>query len=273
MRRIHHYTILELLVVVAIAAVILGIATPAFSVMMKGGAMTSTTRELAAKIKAARSYAAANNAHVALLFPTGKDCPLKPAFHSSVYRPCLVYKDGDGNWMFDSWIEGEPWRSMQKGIIMVPYPDNEPSASSSSIPKPDDKDFAKEEYDKLWDGLNSSEKELYLVKDVPLGALLKGPDKDNDDEYPVHRAIIFKPNGQLADVEVDKRLRFRLIEGTVLSGSDAKATATNVFTEGTATYLIAKTFTIHPLTCKMAIEDLKFKWTPGSSSLDDTKVN
>ena len=273
MRRIHHYTILELLVVVAIAAVILGIATPAFSVMMKGGAMTSTTRELAAKIKAARSYAAANNAHVALLFPTGKNCPLKPAFHSSVYRPCLVYKDGDGNWMFDSWIEGEPWRSMQKGIIMVPYPGNEPSASSSSVPKPDDKDFAKEEYDKLWDGLNSSEKELYLVKDVPLGALLNGPDKDNEEEYPVHRAIIFKPNGQLADVEVDKRLRFRLIEGTVLSGSDAKATATNVFTEGTATYLIAKTFTIHPLTCKMAIEDLKFKWTPGSSSLDDTKVN
>lgn len=56
MKKIHRYTLVELLVVVAIAAVILGIATPAFTAMMKGGAMTSTTRELAAKIKAARSY-------------------------------------------------------------------------------------------------------------------------------------------------------------------------------------------------------------------------
>ncbi|MEI3005149.1 MAG: hypothetical protein V8T87_11100 [Victivallales bacterium] len=74
MKKIHRYTLVELLVVVAIAAVvILGIATPAFTAMMKGGAMTSTTRELAAKIKAARSYAVTNNCYVALVFPTGKD--------------------------------------------------------------------------------------------------------------------------------------------------------------------------------------------------------
>ena len=39
MKKIHRYTLVELLVVVAIAAVILGIATPAFTAMMKGGAM------------------------------------------------------------------------------------------------------------------------------------------------------------------------------------------------------------------------------------------
>ena len=72
MKKIHRYTLVELLVVVAIAAVILGIATPAFTAMMKGGAMTSTTRELAAKIKAARSYAVTNNCYVALYFRRAK---------------------------------------------------------------------------------------------------------------------------------------------------------------------------------------------------------
>ena len=118
MKKIHRYTLVELLVVVAIAAVILGIATPAFTAMMKGGAMTSTTRELAAKIKATRSYAV--NCYVALVFPTGKDeAKIKTTFNFRTYRPCIVYKDSSDEWEFDSWIDGENWKTMNKGILIA----------------------------------------------------------------------------------------------------------------------------------------------------------
>ena len=102
MKKIHRYTLVELLVVVAIAAVILGIATPAFTAMMKGGAMTSTTRELAAKIKAARSYAVTNNCYVALVFPTGTSLEDtgKTDFYFRCYRPCIVYKNEEDKWVF-----------------------------------------------------------------------------------------------------------------------------------------------------------------------------
>ena len=258
MRRIHHYTILELLVVVAIAAVILGIATPAFSVMMKGSAMTSTTRELAAKIKAARSYAVTNNTHVAVLFPTEKDCSdIRLPMNSSVYRPCVVYREGENKWVFDSWIDGESWHTMERGITMIPF-------SSGN-----DLEFRLRE--KPWDG--GTTKAVKGIEKVPLGSLKEALGKDNETPKTVSRAVIFKPNGQLAAVDVQEQLCFRLIEGSVIkSGSAAKAIATNVFTEGANTYLIAKTFAIHPLTSKMTIEDLKFEWTPSSSSLKDKKV-
>ena len=259
MKKIHRYTLVELLVVVSIAAVILGIATPAFSVMMKGGAMTSTTRELAAKIKAARSYAATNNTYVAVLFPTGKDWNgIRSTMNSNVYRPCVVYKDAKGDWYFDTWIDGEQWSVLNKGITMIPCP------STGSDPE-----FVRSE--NPWNG--GTTHEVTSIKDVPLGPLKDISKTDTDDPQDVCRALIFKPNGQLAEVNINEQLCFRLIEGTVISGSDNRVVATNVFTEGTNTYLIAKTFSIHPLTSKITIEDLKFEWSPGSSSLKEKKTD
>ena len=153
MKKIHRYTLVELLVVVAIAAVILGIATPAFTAMMKGGAMTSTTRELAAKIKAARSYAVTNNCYVALVFPTGTSLEDtgKTDFYFRCYRPCIVYKNEEDKWVFDSWIDGENWKLMNKGIVI----------------NKENNDFC---FITLGSG-SESEEDLpteYVVKDVPL---------------------------------------------------------------------------------------------------------
>ncbi len=260
MKRICRYTLVELLVVVAIAAVILGVATPAFSVMMKGGAMTSSTRELAAKIKAARSYAVTNNSYVAVVFPTEKDWSgIRLSMNSCVYRPCLVYRDANGDWFFDTWIDGEQWSVLNKGIAMIPH------AGGTTDPE-----FAREE--NLWNG--GTTQAVKSIRNVPLGPLKDISKTDDEEPQEVCRAIIFKPNGQLADVDVGEQLRFRLIEGTVIrSGADVKAMPTSVFTEGSKTYLIAKTFAIHPLTCRMKIEDFKFEWDPSGSSLGKKAVD
>ena len=243
MRKIHRYTLVELLVVVAIAAVILGIATPAFTAMMKGGAMTSTTRELAAKIKATRSYAV-TNCYVALVFPTGDDLENtgKTDFYFRCYRPCIIYKNEDDKWVFDSWIDGEDWKLMDKGIVINKEEEDfcliTPASGSSS----------------------ESEEDLpteYVVAEVPLGKIKSISTEDDSVKKDVVRAIIFKPNGQLAGIELSKALRFRLMEGVPVSKDNIQAT--NVFTEGSDRYTMAKTLIVNPLTCKIEFRDDSLK--------------
>ena len=226
MKKIHRYTLVELLVVVAIAAVILGIATPAFTAMMKGGAMTSTTRELAAKIKATRSYAVTNNCYVALVFPTGKDeAKIKTTFNFRTYRPCIVYKDSSDEWEFDSWIDGENWKTMNKGILIA-----------SPLETGTDSEF-------FFQPASGS------GKSVPVERLYNASAKDDDGPVTVKRAILFKPNGQLAGIENDEKLVFRITEG-VATAAD-KTQYTNIYTEGSQKKTIPTSFTINPLTCKI----------------------
>lgn len=251
MKKIHRYTLVELLVVVAIAAVILGIATPAFTAMMKGGAMTSTTRELAAKIKAARSYAVTNNCYVALVFPTGDNwSSVKPAFSYRVYRPCIVYKNDTDAWTFDSWIDGEGWKTMNKGIIIAKDATgkNEDDAKANSGETVDSEFFIA-----TIDNSGQVNKvfEITKIEKVPLGRLNSG--NDYNEEHDVSRAIIFKPNGQLAGIDSNKQLRFRLIEGVPVTSTSVQVT--NVYTEDSKKYAPAQYFIINPLTCKITFSE------------------
>lgn len=253
MKKIHRYTLVELLVVVAIAAVILGIATPVFTAMMKGGAMTSTTRELAAKIKAARSYAVTNNCYVALVFPTGKDwSSVKPAFSYRAYRPCVVYKDENEDWVFDSWIDGEGWKTMNKGIIIAK---DETGVSEAGDGKNPTEFYAAQiEIDSVTGKETiKSVSEATKVKLVPLGRLESATKADDEDMQSVERAIIFKPNGQLAGIDSNKQLRFRLIEGVPVTSTSVQVT--NVYTEDSKKYAPAQYFIINPLTCKITFSN------------------
>lgn len=252
MKKIHRYTLVELLVVVAIAAVILGIATPAFTAMMKGGAMTSTTRELAAKIKAARSYAVTNNCYVALVFPTGKDwSSVKPAFSYRAYRPCVVYKDENEDWVFDSWIDGEGWKTMNKGIIIAK--DKTGKFEDNATTSDDDDDVDTEFFIATIQSTGKVDKvsKITEIQKVPLGRL--NSEDDDDREYNITRAIIFKPNGQLAGIDSNKQLRFRLIEGVPVTSTSVQVT--NVYTEDSKKYAPAQYFIINPLTCKITFSE------------------
>lgn len=116
-KHVYGYTMIEILMVIVIAAILFGIGIPAFSTMIRGNAMTVSIRQLTAKIQAARSYAVTNRCKVAILFPAAELVSLKPAFSYSSYRVCVVSGDSSP-FTFESWIDGEEWKRLPTGILI-----------------------------------------------------------------------------------------------------------------------------------------------------------
>lgn len=114
-----HFTIIELLLVISIAGVMLSVAVPAFSRMIKGSASGIAVRELMGKINAARSYAISNGTYVALVFPgkSGDTLDFQKRFGYRAYRVCEVAPDGTG-YRFLRWIPGENWQYFPGGILL-----------------------------------------------------------------------------------------------------------------------------------------------------------
>ena len=114
-----HFTIIELLLVISIAGVMLSVAVPAFSRMIKGSASGIAVRELMGKINAARSYAISNGTYVALVFPgkSGDTSDFQKRFGYRAYRVCEVAPDGTG-YRFLRWIPGENWQYFPGGILL-----------------------------------------------------------------------------------------------------------------------------------------------------------
>lgn len=216
----HFYTLTELLVVVAIAAILLGITLPAFNVLIKGNAMTSATNELAAKIKATRAYAITNNCYTALLFPDSS-FP-KEHFRYRSYRPCILNKvsesDGTIKYEFDSWIEEENWTLIPPGIVFSST--NEANANlvfkaMTAIPQKaaDVKDT----------NVQEPLKELSEKVKIPAG-LSELPGVTAVTTMPL--IMIFRPDGQLHE-----HIIFALQEGTVVNGAvvDTQAAGQRVY--------------------------------------------
>ena len=106
--------------VVVIGSILLAIAVPSFSRMMRGSASTQAGRELMGRIQAARSHAVAQQNPVAVVFysnevPTGQALSLDYAF--SAYRTCTVkYDTAMKAWVFQNWIS--EWFFFPKGIAV-----------------------------------------------------------------------------------------------------------------------------------------------------------
>ena len=201
----HFYTLVELLVVVAIAAILFGLGLPAFNTLIKGNAMTSSINDLAGKIKATRAYAVANNCYTAIIFPCfntngGRNMSnLNRDLLNRSYRPCVVYPiDNEGKWNFDSWIDGENWKTVENGIIFA----DEASRSSqdhsfvyASTRLPDAAEWSSNSYqpsDYTFLAPNDGTKGRYEIT-VPQN-LLAGL---SSGDVTFYRAMIFRPNGQL----------------------------------------------------------------------------
>lgn len=122
------FTIIELLLVVAIAGIMLAVALPSFSRLTKGSGPGLAARELMGKINAARAYASANRVNVAIVFPNAENSELgKTGFRNRIkenyayqsYRVCEVYSgDGGTNWKFLRWVPGENWKQVPKGVLI-----------------------------------------------------------------------------------------------------------------------------------------------------------
>src|SRR5699024_6935398 len=73
MNRQHGFTLLELMVTVAVAAIIVSIAVPSFSAMLNRHRLEAAASELKFNLLLARSQAIKQNRDVAVSFRTGAD--------------------------------------------------------------------------------------------------------------------------------------------------------------------------------------------------------
>ena len=136
----HKFTILELLLVLSIAALMLTTALPAFTRMLKGSASTIAMRELSARLDAAKSKAIAlgntaggNVLGVAIVFPSHSDNSFNSAFEKRFnfqsYRVCSVkIKETENSIGFDGWL-GD-WKFLPEGVVIGAH-----QQSSTSNPR------------------------------------------------------------------------------------------------------------------------------------------
>ena len=119
--KIRHFTLVEIMTVIVIAAILFAIGIPAFSTMIQGSNMTVAVRQLSAKIQAARAYAVTNRCKVAVVFATNN---VKDDYCYSAYRVCIV----DDGKAFQEWIADENWKTLPKGVLRkdttASYPNN-----------------------------------------------------------------------------------------------------------------------------------------------------
>lgn len=116
-----HYTIVELLVVVGIMALIMSIALPSFSKMAKGQATKSSSRNIVAVVKAARSYAITERKNIAIVFVNKTNCATYNIPINYGYTSYLVFevkKDATDQWIFQNNIDGEVWTDIQPGTLI-----------------------------------------------------------------------------------------------------------------------------------------------------------
>lgn len=206
----HFYTLVELLVVVALAAILFGIGLPAFNVLTKGNAMTASINDLAGKIKATRAYAVANNCYTALIFPScnsndGENMDkLDASLWNRACRPCVVYpRDNESSWVFDSWIDGENWMTLGNGVIFSKEATRITGGKNVSFAFSKNDLVSKENWNAK--GTYSSgkyEDDLTLPEDDD--RLLLAVNKDDLGEFATdkvgfRRIMIFRPNGQLLE--------------------------------------------------------------------------
>ena len=119
-----NFTIIELLLVVAIAGILLAVAVPSFSRLLKGSGPTRTARELIGKINAARAYAVSNKTDVAIIFPQNELSSVTDQLGYRSYRVCEVYVDSAGTITFKRWISGENWNYFPSGVLVGKDKDN-----------------------------------------------------------------------------------------------------------------------------------------------------
>ena len=187
----HHYTIVELLVVLVIAGLLTGMTMSGIKGALARQGATGAVRTLANKISLAQSFAVSRNRHVALIVPDYDQVNINPS--GGVYaisdktnantwnnytscftknRLCYVTKEADDSYKFDRWVDGYEWQTL-------------PSKTVAFISE-------------KTDGSDSS------IKSVPV-QVTNVPDPTHPAEPPTafkpSTALIFKPSGGLVNAQ------------------------------------------------------------------------
>lgn len=136
MRKKHYkpYTLVEMLVVMAIAAILIAIAVPAFSHIIAGNKLVQAGSQLKGLLEQAQSIAATRERTVAVLLPNQRTSAWNGSYSDMVYRTgrlAYVDRNSDGTYQFNSWVEDSPWVYFPDGVMLVKV---DPTTATVSLP-------------------------------------------------------------------------------------------------------------------------------------------
>jgi prepilin-type N-terminal cleavage/methylation domain-containing protein len=188
---IKRFTLIEMLVVLAIAGVLLGIGLPAFQKLAKGQGTTLAARNLSGKLKAARAYAISKRQKVAVLFPKKEAAnSLSDKYLCSSYRTCFV-TGNNNSYTFKNWIEGENWTFLPTGTVVSEI-DGTANRSTTNI-----------SFSPSYSGQSVASIDCSDVGETNTASM---------------QAVVFKPNGT-----IDSTLHLSIDEGSI-DGSNIQRT-------------------------------------------------
>jgi type II secretory pathway pseudopilin PulG len=196
-----NFTLVEILAVMALMAILLFIALPAFEKLVKGGGVDIAARNLSGKLGVARGYAINSRQYVAVLMP---DANLPNDYLFRSYRLCVVSTTTPNVFNFSRWIPSENWGFLPTGAAINHINNNVHPAGSSS-------DWAKFPlvYTFASEGINGVK-----LPEIPGYALVPGN----------VRAIIFRPNGKIAGAS---GARYVAVSESTYSGTTLLSTNPN----------------------------------------------
>lgn len=213
------FTIIELLLVLSIAALMLTTALPAFTRMLKGSASTIAMRELSARLDAAKSKAIALGnipedgkvPGVAIVFPSYSDNSSNSAFEKRFnfqsYRVCSVKIDKTVNSIeFDKWL-GD-WKFLPEGVVIGAH-----QQSSTSSPREENFYIPKSIIDASGNiNIENEKSELTQATHPAIESCKIGGRSFSDPTatISIKNYILFKGNGMLRDFPNSILIKLRL---------------------------------------------------------------
>ena len=108
----HCYTLVELMVVIAIAALLLSLGMPAFRGMIEGDGAGYTASAVKGVIDQTRSKGLSLRRYTAVVFDLKAE--RDNAAQRQAVRGCILEKDGD-NYTFIEWLPDHQWRVLDRG--------------------------------------------------------------------------------------------------------------------------------------------------------------
>lgn len=110
------YTLVEMLVVMAIAAIIMALGIPAFQKLASGDKLAGSASLIKGYVEQAQSRAVTNRRHVAVVFDqTGRNFKGQ----GQGIGMCFADKVSDTNFNFGGLVDGVSWTQLPSGILLI----------------------------------------------------------------------------------------------------------------------------------------------------------
>ena len=201
MKRVErHFTLIEMLAVVAIASILIALITPAVQGLMFGSRVDQCASNFKLGLEQAQSKAFASRKYVALMLPYDHSNTTAATRHLNQYckggyRMAYVTRDGS-SFKFDRWVDNQDWKNPNAGALCVDITATGPSDTDgdAKIGAADKAKWAKDMKTRT-DSLSLSGKfdALSPISDV------SGNDMPDSGTY---TAVIFSPYGGIVGHEL-----------------------------------------------------------------------